>query len=104
MGKGAPLRWLENRLLARRFRGQGIEIGALWRKFPVPPRASVYYVDRIPSGELTRHYAEITRPILHPDVVADAMQLPFSPGSLDFIIASHVVEHLQLPLTALRHW
>ncbi len=104
MGKGAPLRWLENRLLARHLRGRGIEIGALWRKFPVPRHAAVYYVDRLPDEDLHRHYAEIDQPVVNPDVVADAMQLPFSPCSLDFVIASHVLEHMPFPLAALRHW
>ena len=104
MGKGAPLRWLENRLLARHFRGRGVEIGALWRKFPVPSRAAVYYVDRISDADLQQHYAEVTQPIVPPDVVADATRLPFLPASLDFVIASHVLEHLPFPLAALRHW
>jgi SAM-dependent methyltransferase len=104
MGKGAPLRWLENRLLARHFRGRGVEIGALWRKFPVPSQAAVYYVDRISDADLQQHYAEVTQPIVPPDVVADATRLPFLPASLDFVIASHVLEHLPFPLAALRHW
>jgi len=104
MGKGAALRWVENKILARHLHGRGIEIGALWRKFPVPRRAHVYYIDRISEADLQQHYAEVSRPILPPDVVADATHLPFAPGALDFIIASHVLEHLPFPLEALRHW
>ncbi len=104
MGKGAPLRWVENKLLARHFQGRGIEIGALWRKFPVPHRARVFYVDRTPLADLQRHYAHINSPVISPDIVADATQLPFCSDSLDFIIASHVLEHLPFPLAALRQW
>ena len=104
MGKGAPLRWLENKLLARHLHGRGIEIGALWRKFPVPRSARVYYIDRISAADLQQHYAEVSSPICAPDVVADATHLPFAPSTLDFIIASHVLEHLPFPLDALRHW
>jgi predicted SAM-dependent methyltransferase len=104
MGKGAPLRWVENRLLARHLRGCGIEIGALWRKFPAPGRARVYYVDRISEADLQQHYAEVSQPIFAPDVVADATALPFAPGTIDFVIASHVLEHLPFPLDALHHW
>lgn len=104
MGKGAPLRWLENRLLASHLRGRGVEIGALWRKFPVPSRATVYYVDRLPAENLQQHYSEVSEPVVRPDMVADAVQLPLAAGSLDFLIASHVLEHLPFPLAALRHW
>ena len=104
MGKGAALRWLENRLLARHLRGHGIEIGALWRKFPVPHRVTVYYVDRLQNEDLQQHYAEVSQTVVNPDVVADAMQLPFAPASLNFVIASHVLEHLPFTLAALRHW
>jgi len=104
MGKGAPLRWLENKLLARHLRGRGVEIGALWRKFPVPGKAKVYYVDRLSKEDLNRHYAEVRAAVVRPDVVADATQLPFPACSLNFVIASHVLEHLPFPLAALRHW
>ena len=104
MGKGAPLRWLENKLLARHLCGRGVEIGALWRKFPVPTKAKVYYVDRLSTEDLHRHYTEVTAAVVRSDLVADAMHLPFAARSLDFLIASHVLEHLPLPLAALRHW
>jgi SAM-dependent methyltransferase len=104
MGKGAPLRWVENKLLARHLSGRGIEIGALWRKFPVPRNVLVFYVDRTAPEHLRRQYSEIKSPLVPPDLVADAMRLPFCSGSLDFVIASHVLEHLPFPLAALRQW
>ena len=104
MGKGAPIRWVENRILRRHLRGRGVEIGALWRKFPVHPKVKVWYVDRETTDALNVHYSELHRPLMKPDVVADAVQLPFRPGSLDFLIASHVLEHLQFPLAALEDW
>src|SRR5262249_21298395 len=104
VGKGAPLRWLENQILRRHLRGRGTEIGALWRRSPVASGARVWYVDREASSDLTRHYSEISSPLVQPDFVADAAHLPFEAGSLDFIIASHVLEHLPFPLTALESW
>lgn len=104
MGKGAALRWIENKMLARHLRGTGVEIGALWRKFPVTSRAKVWYVDRINPSGLEHEYPEVGQQIVPPDVVGDAGQLPFQDGSLNFIIASHVLEHMPFPLAALRHW
>jgi SAM-dependent methyltransferase len=104
MGKGAPLRWIENRRLARHLHGRGIEIGALWRRFPVPENARVWYIDRSNPDGLEQQYPEVSRKVVSPDLLADATQLPFPPASLDFIIASHVIEHLPFPLMALRVW
>lgn len=104
MGKGAPLRWIENRCLARHLHGRGIEIGALWRRFPVPHNTRVWYIDRSNPHGLERQYPEVSGKVVCPDLLADATQLPFAPASLDFIIASHVIEHLPFPLMALRVW
>ena len=104
MGRGAPLRWIENRYLRSHLYGRGIEIGSLWRKFRVPSRVTVWYLDRLSADELANHYSEHRGNIVRPDIIADAESLPFNPGSLNFIIASHVLEHLQFPLRALKSW
>jgi SAM-dependent methyltransferase len=102
--KLAWLRWIENRALSRHFRGRGMEIGALWRRFPLPRRAHVWYLDHLNPDGLEAHYPELKGRILRPDLLADATQLPLAPASLDFLIASHVLEHLPFPLAALRAW
>ncbi len=102
--KGAALRWLENRRLRRYLRGTGIEIGALGRRFPVPRGARVWYVDRSDRADLNEHYPELTGSALRPNLLADAAQLPVRPRALDFLIVSHVLEHLRFPLQALRSW
>jgi SAM-dependent methyltransferase len=100
----ALLQILESRLLRPYLSGCGIEIGALWRRFPVPSHARVWYVDRMSGASLEGHYPELKGRILQPDLVADAMRLPVAPASLDFVIASHLLEHLPFPLAALRVW
>lgn len=104
MGKAASLRWLENRYFRQHCRGRGIEIGALWRRFPVHPKAQVWYVDRLPLNELKKQFEDVKEQIFLPDLVAEGMELPVAEGSLDFLIASHVLEHLPFPLLALRAW
>jgi SAM-dependent methyltransferase len=102
MNKGAPIRWMENTYLRKHLRGQGIEIGGLWKKFKVRPSAKVWYVDRLSADDLAKQYAEVLEKIVVPDIVADGEDLPLR--DLDFIIASHVLEHLPSPLKALRSW
>ncbi len=104
MPKRAPLTWLENHYLRGYFRGRGIEIGALWKRFPVPADTRVWYLDRLDNAGLDQHYPELHGRMLRPDLLADAVELPVAPGSLDFLIASHVLEHMPYPLRALRHW
>ncbi len=67
MGKGAPLRWLENYYLSRHLQGTGLEIGALWRRFPVRPSSRVWYMDRADVGDLKQQYAEVGEKIFLPD-------------------------------------
>jgi SAM-dependent methyltransferase len=79
-------------------------VGALWRRFPLPPRVRVWYVDRLNCAGLEEHYPELRGGLFQPDLLAEAAALPVRPGSLDFLIASHVLEHLPYPLKALRAW
>ena len=104
MTKGAVLRWVENRYLRRYLHGRGIEIGALWRRFHLPRKVRVWYVDRLNRDDLQRHYPDLKGSIVSPDLLAEATQLPVRANSLDFLIASHVLEHLPFPLIALRSW
>jgi SAM-dependent methyltransferase len=76
----------------------------LWRRFPLPRRVRVWYLDRLTCAELEEHYTELRGKILRPDLLAEATELPVSPGSLDFLIANHVLEHLPFPLKALCAW
>jgi predicted SAM-dependent methyltransferase len=61
------------------------------------------YADRLSVEGLEGDYPDLKRAIIPPDVIADAEALPFA-SSLDFIIASHILEHLHFPLAALRGW
>jgi hypothetical protein len=72
MGKGAPLRWLENRYPRRHLRGRGMEIGALWRRFPVRSGARVWCIDRARPEDLKRQYPDVSEKIFLPDLVAEA--------------------------------
>lgn len=93
--------------IARRvLRGEGIEIGALHRAFPVPPGVRVRYVDRMSQHELRRQYPEMENAEFVPvDIVDDGERLVrFADASLDFVIASHFLEHCQDPIGAIENF
>jgi SAM-dependent methyltransferase len=91
--------------LGRRFlAGEGIEIGALHSPFPVPAGARVRYLDRLSTEQLREEYPELgDETFAEVEIVDDGERLhALRDGSQDFVIASHVLEHTQDPIGALR--
>jgi predicted SAM-dependent methyltransferase len=94
--------------VALRFlRGDGIEIGALDFPLRVPRGARVRYVDYLNADGLRQAHSGTLRegrPLVVPDVVDDGSRLEsFSDASLDFVVANHVLEHVEDPIAALQH-
>lgn len=96
----------KRRRLARWLSGQGIEIGALHQPLELPPDVRVTYVDHLPVEKLREHYPELGDLDLVPvDVIGTAEDLSsFADGSLDFVIANHLFEHLEYPIKALTEF
>jgi SAM-dependent methyltransferase len=99
--------------IARRYlTGDGIEIGAFTWPLRLPRGAAVRYVDQLDRDGLLRAYgARISAMGLDPasvpetDVVDDAEHLAkFADRSVDFVIASHVLEHAEDPIEALGNF
>jgi SAM-dependent methyltransferase len=103
---GHPAGESKRQRLARWLHGEGIEVGALHHPLAVPPAARVTYVDRLPEAELRRHYPELAAEPLAPiTVIGNAEDLSaFADGSLDFVIANHLLEHLENPIRALSEF
>jgi SAM-dependent methyltransferase len=83
--------------------GEGIEVGALNNPLGVHRKALVRFVDRLPVDEQRRRYPELAEGFLAPvDEIATAEDLaPFKDASLDFVIANHLLEHLEDPIAGL---
>ena len=83
--------------------GDGIEIGALNLPLGVPRGARVRLVDRLTVEEQRRQYPELAEEELAPvDVIGSAEDLSvFDDVSLDFVIANHLLEHLEDPIAGL---
>lgn len=88
-------------------RGDGIEIGALDFPLRLPRKAEVRYVDYLDETVLreTHHRTlQAGRPLIAPDVVDDGSRLStFADSSLDFVVANHMLEHVEDPIAALEH-
>ena len=94
--------------------GKGIELGrgahnplAPADCISVAPCDGVRYVDerdladyRVYAAEQQRH----GRGVDQVDVVAEATDLPFAAGELDYVASSHVLEHLPAIFTAWLEW
>ncbi len=98
--------------LARRFiAGDGLEIGAASWPMRVPKGSTVRYVDYLPRDQLLAQYQEsfaasgVNFDSVPPvDIVDDAGTLATVPdASVDFVVANHVLEHLQDPVRALQN-
>lgn len=89
-------------LAARYLRGDGLELGALNLPLRLPAGARVRYVDRkaVPEEDWPEMAGQGFAPV---DVVDDAQTLATVPdASQDFVVANHVLEHLEDPIAALE--
>ena len=104
VARSGPPRWeaVRDDLAFRYLSGDGIEIGALYRPQRMPPGARVRYVDHATEEELRRIYPEHDW-VQAPDVVDEGERLTrFRDESIDFVIANHMLEHVEDPIAALH--
>jgi SAM-dependent methyltransferase len=93
------------RLAERYLRGEGIELGALASPLPLSRGARVRFVDRLSVDELRAHYPELADvELVQPNLLDDGETLTSIPdASLDFVAASHFIEHTENPIGTLRN-
>jgi SAM-dependent methyltransferase len=86
-------------------KGSGLEIGAFTQPTDLPPDRQIEYFDRFPAEILRTHYDESWgRPLVEPKYHGNAESLDgVEPGkTFDFLIANHVIEHLEDPIRFLK--
>jgi SAM-dependent methyltransferase len=100
-------RQVRARLARSYLRGDGLEIGALHMPLPLPSAARVRYVDYKPTNELRAIYDGGYRffSIAPVSIIDDGEVLSsVENGSIDFLIANHVIEHCENPIGTLTRW
>jgi len=97
-------REIRSHLSEKYVRGNGIEVGAGDYPMPLSPQSTVTYVDRVPREIYAKQYHLDPSYMVVPSVLCEADKLPFPDDSLDFVIANHVIEHLENPLSGLSDW
>ncbi|MHB1391308.1 MAG: methyltransferase domain-containing protein [Thermoleophilia bacterium] len=81
--------------------GRGMEIGALNCPYPVLAGVEVLYSDVLTPEQIDASYPGSK----HPDIVSNGESYPtIDSGSLDFVIANHVLEHVTDPIGSLAEW
>jgi len=94
------------RRFAGRLTGHGVEIGPGHVPFPVPETVTVSYVDRWEPTENSALFPELGESpgFPKPDIVSNLdvdLLGALADESQDFVIASHIIEHLANPLAML---
>jgi SAM-dependent methyltransferase len=103
----AKFRWqVRDRLARHLLVGDGVEIGAQYAPTKVDPgKARVEYVDAVTNEHLVERYGLGDRPLVPLTHVVEGVELtPYADGARDFLIAHHVLEHIDDPVGALVEW
>jgi SAM-dependent methyltransferase len=79
--------------------GRGVEVGAGSRPFPIPDGVTCLYGDVRDKGGLETYFG--TTEVSFSEHIDAQTMAGIPPGSLDFVISAHVIEHLFDPLGSL---
>jgi len=91
-------------IITSQLSGQGIEFGAGSNPLPAPLHCNVRYADRIQQAHFIDQYHEGQEAdTVTPDLNCEIGRIEGVPdGSLDFVLACHVIEHTRNPLLAFQ--
>ena len=101
---GSKARYQRSLLAQKYLSGQGAEIGAGVQPILVPA-GSKTYIDRVPSEYWKSQAHWANEWMVEPDIIDEAETLAtISDGQFDYLIAAHVLEHVEDPIAALKAW
>lgn len=94
-----------NAIASQFLKGTGLEIGAFTQPTDLPPSLQIEYYDKFPAAEIRNMYDENWgRPLVEPHYHGNAQLFEGVDGkTFDFIIANHVIEHLEDPISFIKN-
>ncbi|WP_162888100.1 methyltransferase domain-containing protein [Sphingomonas mesophila] len=102
---GGKARYQRSLLAQKYCRGHGAEIGALMQPILVPRGSKTSYIDRVPASYWKSQPDYPGTAIIDPDILDDGATLAtIDDDSFDYLIAAHVLEHIDDPVSALKNW
>ena len=91
--------------MTERLVGKGIEIGAGNLPMVFENKVEITYIDQNSQEELQKIFPEIDYPQLGKVVIGSADEpLNAEYNAYNFLVASHVIEHLKNPFKSLEYW
>ncbi len=86
-------------------KGYGAKIGALMQPILVPAGSKTRYIDAMPSSYWRGLPGNENVDIVDPDIIDDgATLISVADGTFDYLIAAHVLEHVDDAIAALKTW
>lgn len=96
---------IRDRVARKYLSGRGIELGAQQIPTSVSRDCSVEYVDVIPNDVLAERYGLQATKLVPLSHIFDGSDLSvYGDDELDFVIANHVLEHFDDPVSGLCEW
>lgn len=91
--------------MTERLVGKGVEIGAGNLPMVFENEVEMTYIDQSSQEELQKIFPEIQYPQLKKVVIGNVDEpLAVASNAYDFLVASHVIEHLKNPFKSLEYW
>jgi predicted SAM-dependent methyltransferase len=98
-------RYQRSLLVQKYCRGTGAEIGALQQPMLVPSGARTAYIDLRPASYWRGMPGNENVRIVEPDIIDDGATLKtVTDNAFDYLIAAHVLEHIDDPVSAVKTW
>ena len=102
---GRKNRYVRSMLVQKYCSGHGAEIGAGVSPFLVPLGSRTTYIDAVPASYWRKLPMWADEKVLDAEIIDEAATLEkIGDATFDYLVAAHVLEHIDDPIRALKNW